>query len=239
MINRRDLLAGIGCGSALIAAETLRPRKRLVLMPAGAKLAQLIPTSFVGWKLGGSGEIVLPRTEGSLAARLYSEELARIYVSANPLGDQDQAVQDREMMLLIAYGSIQSDTLQLHRPEECYPAVGFEIVDRREIDLPIGISRLVPAVAMTAQSGDRIEDIVYWSRLGNDLPRSLDEQRWDRLRAAFAGFEGDGALVRASAVRADPAKPQFAELAAFLAGMVNALPPRARVALLGQNFGKA
>ena len=92
---------------------------------------------------------------------------------------------------------------------------------------------------MTARSGDRVEDIVYWSRLGNDLPRSLDEQRWDRLRAAFAGFEGDGALVRASAVRADPAKPQFAELAAFLAGMVNALPPRARVALLGQNFGKA
>lgn len=225
MIDRRDLLVGLGCIAAVGAAEGLRPRHKLVLMPAGAKLAGIVPRRFPGWEPAQGGDIVIPRTEGTLAAQLYSDQLARVY---RPAGRSDAP----EVMLLIAYGAAQSDVLQLHRPEVCYPAVGFEIIARKPFDLPIGGGRLVPAVALTARLGERIEDILYWTRVGNALPRSAGEQRRDRLRAALQGYVGDGMLVRASAVRAGEA-PVHAELAACLAGLTTALAPRDRAAFIG------
>lgn len=226
MIDRRDLLVGLGCFSALGATETLRPRRKVVLMPTGAKLANIVPRRFPGWEPAQGGDIVIPRTEGTLAARLYSDQLARVY---RPVAIGDAT----EVMVLIAYGAAQSDVLQLHRPEVCYPAVGFQITARKSVDLLLrsGFGWL-PAVALTAELGGRTEDILYWTRVGNSLPRTASEQRGDRLRAAFQGYVGDGMLVRASAVRIG-GTPAYGELAACLTGLVEALAPRDRPAFIG------
>lgn len=226
MTRRRDVLVGLGCLGTLAAAEALRPRRELVLMPSGRALADLIPPQFPGWTTGGDGEVVVPRTEGSLQSRLYSQELARNY---RAVGAPEQSL---PVMLLAAYGATQSDALQLHRPEVCYPASGFEVSVPRPIELMLGAA-VVPAVALTATFGPRIEDVVYWTRLGDALPRSEGEQRRVRLAAALRGFVGDGVLIRASAIRQAADLPRFAELDAFFAALVGNLTDQGRVVLLG------
>ena len=141
-------------------------------------------------------------------------------------------------MLLIAYGASQSDALQLHRPEACYPAVGFSIAARRLSALAVGTTVSIPSVTLTAKAEGRSEDIVYWARLGELLPQTAAEQRSDRLATAMRGYVGDGVLVRASMVRLGE-QPVYAMLDQFLAEMVVALPPVARPVLIGSTRAAA
>jgi EpsI family protein len=225
-LDRRDVLAGLACAGALGAAEWLRPRQPVVLMPPGGKLTDLVPAKLGSWVQGGGGDIVVPRTEGSLASRLYGDQLARFYVSPRQGAPA--------MMLSIAYGDQQSDTLQLHRPEACYPALGFTVEPSRPLDIagPVGP---IPAVALTARARGRIEDIVYWSRLGIRFPRSEAEQRRMRFSNALDGIIPDGALVRASAVRTDLNVPVFQAVEGFLRDLAQALGPDGRRVLLARD----
>lgn len=230
MIDRRELIFAAGCAAALGTAEALRPRATLKLLPEGRRLDTLVPSRFGAWQVGEGGDIVLPQTEGTLASRLYSDRLARSYRRTVPSLD--------DVMLLIAYGAAQSDVLQLHRPEVCYPAVGFTVVARRLVALPIGGGAKVPAVLLTAEAGGRTEDIIYWTRLGEALPQTGGEQRWARLRNAMDGYVADGVLVRASATRTDAA-PRFDALTQFLGDMTRAVSPAERPALIGTTAADA
>jgi EpsI family protein len=222
-IDRRDLLAGLACAGALGLAEWLRPRTPEVLMPEGGKLTQLVPERLGPWVAGREGDIVVPRTEGSLASRLYGDQLARIYYRADEL--------TVPIMLSIAYGFRQSDALQLHRPEACYPAIGFTVGPPRPMMLPLAGSQ-VPTVALTATMGDRVEDLIYWTRMGRRFPRSEAEQREMRFANAVDGLVPDGALVRASAIRTKPNVPVFAQVESFMQAMAGALGPAGRRVLL-------
>jgi EpsI family protein len=222
-IDRRDLLAGLACAGALGLAEWLRPRTPIVLMPKGGKLTQLVPAQLGPWVQGPEGDIVVPRTEGSLASRLYGDQLARIYYQPD--------LPNLPMMLSIAYGYTQSDALQLHRPEACYPAIGFTVGPARPMVLKVG-GATVPAVALTATMGGRVEDVIYWTRMGQRFPRSESEQRKMRFANAIDGLVPDGALVRASAIRTDPETPVFGQVEGFMQAMGNALGADGRRVLL-------
>ena len=222
-IDRRDLLAGLACAGALGLAEWLRPRTPIVLMPKGGKLTQLVPAQLGPWVQGPEGDIVVPRTEGSLASRLYGDQLARIYYQPD--------LPNLAMMLSIAYGYTQSDALQLHRPEACYPAIGFTVGPARPMVLKVG-GATVPAVALTATMGGRVEDVIYWTRMGQRFPRSESEQRKMRFANAIDGLVPDGALVRASAIRTDPETPVFGQVEGFMQAMGNALGADGRRVLL-------
>lgn len=223
-MRRRDLLITMLCAGSLGFAEWLRPREDRLLLPAGQSLATIIPAHFGRWRIDPNGNIVMPPTEGSLADQLYDELLVRTYVnSADNLSP---------VMMLATYGRKQSDGLQLHRPESCYPAVGFAIVYRKLGVLAIDDGVEIPVVRLTAQLGERVEDIVYWTRLGESLPRSAGEQRRARLEAAMAGYIGDGVLIRASAVRTgtEPAHHRIDDL---LRSLLLAVNPGWRAALAG------
>lgn len=226
MIARRDLMAGLACIGALAGAEWLRPRRELLLMRPGAQLKAIIPLDFGSWRGGEGGDIVIPRVEGSLSTRIYSDQLGRIYRNDNDAGANEL------VMLLAAYGKSQSDSLQLHRPEVCYPANGFQIASRELIGIPVG-SFVIPAVALTAVAGSRVEDIIYWTRLGKGLPQTAGEQRSDRLKAAMAGYVADGVLVRASVVR-EGGNPAFPLLRSFMTQLVVATASDDQPALVGR-----
>ena len=228
MIDRRELLAGAACLAAVGSAEWLRPRRIQRLMTAPS-LESVVPPRFGPWVVGADGDLVIPETPGSLATRLYSDRLARVY---------DDADGGAPVMLLIAYGSAQTDLLQLHRPESCYPAVGFSIANRRLVTVAVGGARL-PAVALTAEAPGRIEDVVYWSRLGDALPQSAGEQRSARLAAAMDGVIPDGILVRGSAVRPPGQPDQTSRVTDFLSRLVEAVPPAARDGFVGDRYARA
>lgn len=211
--DRREFLIAGACAAALVAAEAFRPRKMLNLF-RGRNLERTVPRSFANWTERPSSAVIAPSTPGSLADRLYSATLIREYV---------QQTAGPAVMLLIAYGGTQNDLLQLHRPESCYPAIGFSILGRRLIDLPISSRLSVPAVQMTAQLGDRTEDIIYWTRLGNEMPQTAAQQRHVRLSLAMKGYVGDGMLVRASVIRRGP-EDRFGLIEEFLSDLISALP---------------
>jgi EpsI family protein len=221
MIDRRDLLFGGSMAAAFATAQWLRPRRTLDLLH-GADLEKIVPRRFAGWSSAAGGDFIVPQTPASLAARLYTRQLMRSYAAAG----------GPPVMLVMAYGSSQSDALQLHRPESCYAAVGFSIGRRRLIDIPVAPGVTIPAVTLSAAAEGRTEDIIYWTRLGEGLPQTAQAQRAERLRAAMAGVIGDGVLVRASMTRIGDT-PDFARLQSFLQRLVLAMPVAARESLIG------
>ena len=227
-MNRRDILIGGACVAAFGTAEVLRPRRSLRLMPQ-RPLTDVFPVSFGDWRLQDGGYIVTPKTEGSLADQLYSDTVSHTFRrgGTGPL-----------VMLLAAYGDAQSDLLQLHRPETCYPAVGFELLARRETMVPLAPGVGVPAVAITARAGDRVEDVLYWARLGEYLPTSGRQQVRDRLATAMRGYVADGILVRASVARTIDQPATFGLLESFFASLVRAVPAGLRPALIGTDLSR-
>ena len=222
MIARRELLLGGILLAGLAAGEALRPRRTQRLMPEGG-LKAIVPARLSGWQTEEGGDFILPRREGGVADRLYGDDvLARVY--------RDPA--DRHVMLLIAYGAAQSDLLQLHRPESCYPAVGFATSAPRPVDLAIGRAA-IPAVTLTATRGSRVEDICYFARLGEYLPQTMAAQREARLKTAMDGLVGDGVLVRASLIREAEDREGSAVLQGFMTALLTALEPGARVGFVG------
>jgi EpsI family protein len=139
---------------------------------------------------------------------------------------------------LLAHGDSQTDQLQLHRPEVCYPAVGYTIVSSAEAGIPLPGGVTLPVRRLVANSPDRREHIVYWTRLGEFFPVSDSQQRRDQLKTALGGYIADGLLARFSVAGSD-APSAFSVLQAFIPAMILATPAGDRPALIGTRFAQA
>lgn len=228
MLGRRELLLGLPLLAAAGGAVALTPRNRLNLLN-GKELEKLVPLSFAGWHVTPSNAVIMPEArEGSLADQLYSQTVSRLYLSEI----------DLPVMLVIAYGDTQSDQLQLHRPEVCYTAVGFEISTSEVVQVPVAPPKTLPARQLVATSNDRTEPILYWTRIGDFLPASGNEQRLMKLRTEMQGYVADGVLVRLSTV-AEPTPETFAALQRFAKAMLDATDPVGVPALVGRPLAAA
>lgn len=215
-------------GAALAAgaggAVAMTPRDRLVLMPAGKKLDDIVPEQLGDWVSVPSSSIILPKpAKGSLADRLYGDQLARLYVAENR----------SPIFLVMAYGALQSDSLQLHRPEACYSAVGFGIENVRTDMLDVAPNVRLPVRDLVARSESRVETITYWTRIGDDLPTNGSEQRMMKLRQQWNGYVSDGVLVRLS-IASDTSDQVVATMREFAQIMLRAIDPAALPALIGR-----
>ena len=227
MMDRRNILMGAACLIAAGAAHELKPHRALKLLK-GEKLAKIVPQSFGEWAAAESEAegVVKPETAGTLAARLYSEIIGRRYIHKTT-GNQ--------VMMLIAYGDTQSDLLQLHRPEICYPAVGFNLVSAATTAVNLTPHAVLPARRVVARKSDYQENIVYWTRLGEYLPTTSGEQRKARLLSGMRGYIPDGGLFRFSNIGDDPAAA-FKVLETFLPELILAVAPASRAGLLGSKL---
>ncbi len=220
-MDRRGFLIGAGCLAAAASSYAMKPRERISLM-GKLKLEDAIPKAFNGWTQYESNQIVAPESENSLAKQLYSQSVGRLYVR----GDEEFA------MMLIAYGDTQSDTLQLHRPEVCYPAFGMEITENHPAPIQLSRSVSIPSRDLVAVNAERTEYVTYWTRLGQALPTTGSEQRAAKLKDALAGIIPDGVLVRFSTVMDGP-KVSFGVNRAFAADLMAAVSPEVRRVLVG------
>ena len=227
-IGRRDILMGGGMLTAAAAAALLTPRRRLLLLPEDRKLEDVVPLTFGGWQNTPSEGFILPRSEGSLADRLYNQTLSRLYIGEDRV----------PIMLVIAYGAVQNDQLQLHRPEVCYTAVGFEIASSSLRSLDLGGTARLPVRDLEATSTSRTESISYWTRIGDDLPTDGGSQRMVKLRQQMQGYLSDGVLVRMS-VSAEPSPVVSDALERFATSMMQAIAPADRPALVGRGLALA
>lgn len=228
MNTRRSLIVGGACVVAAGAAYGLTPRHKVSLL-GDVKLASLVPTTVGTWKARDVSDLVAPPTDDSLEAKLYGEQVERVY--------QDDKT-GAQVMMLIAHGATQSNDLQLHRPEVCYPSFGFKLSNNHEISMPIAGAVAVPGRALVADGPDRRETIVYWTRMGEYLPVSSREQRVDRVRLAMRGLVADGVLSRFSMV-GDDFNANFGALGTFIAALLQTTQSAGRRALIGTALGTA
>jgi EpsI family protein len=227
VMQRRDLIMGVVCLGAAGLSLRLKPHRRAEFLH-GQKLVNIVPLNFGNWRSESGENLTSPETEGPLAASLYSEIVSRIY---------QNTVTGDEIMMLIAYGTTQSEKLQLHRPEICYPAVGYRVVDTRPSTIAIKTGVSLPNRRVIAERSDRNENIVYWTRLGEFLPRNSGEQRDARVLTAMRGYVSDGVLFRVSML--GEAQPSFAMLDRFASDVVLAVPAAGRAALVGPSVARA
>lgn len=227
--SRRDVLVGGSLLAGAGGAVAMAPRDRLVLMPSGQLLENVVPERVGGWLAKPSSEIVLPKPKpGSLATKLYGDQLARFYVSGDAL----------PIFLVMAYGQVQNDALQLHRPETCYSAVGFAIQDVHAGTLDVTPTVRVPVRDLVARSDTRVETITYWTRIGDDLPTDGTQQRLVKLRQQWDGFIADGILVRLS-IAAAPSPEVLATLRTFALQLLRSIDPAVLPVLIGRPLSRA
>lgn len=222
MTSRRDLLIGVACAAGAGVAYELVPRRHVTLLGADT-FASIVPRTLAGWTSRDVTDLVAPKIEGSLASRLYGETVGRVYQNVSS-GD--------EVMMLLAHGDTQSEDLQLHRPEVCYPAFGFAISDNRPIEIPLAPNITLPSRSLVATAPDRREVIVYWSRLGEFFPVTHKQQQIDRLRTAMAGVIADGLLARFSVVGLEPVAARTL-MTGFIPELISAVAANKRAALVG------
>lgn len=220
--SRRTMIAGSLLGGASILANSRRPDIPFRMLPAGGKLDPLFPTTVGAWEYQTSDGLVLP-PEDELRDRLYNRVLTRYYASPN----------DLPVMLLIAYNGTQDGMLQVHRPETCYPAAGYALEHERLIPLDVGRGLTIPGHYIAARSTSRHEQLIYWTRIGNDFPTRWWAQHWAVAKENLKGRVPDGVLVRISTAAPDD-KTAIATLLRFMPPLLAQLSPLARRILFGE-----
>ena len=227
MTSRRDILLGAACVAGAGTAYALIPRRHVSLL-GPVTVAQIVPQKFGNWASRDVTDLVAPKDEDSLASRIYGETVGRVYRRSDG---------GPEIMMLLAHGDTQSDDLQLHRPEVCYPAFGFAIRDNRQVSIPIAAGAALPGRSLVATAPDRQETILYWSRLGEYFPTDRSEQHLDRTRTSMKGIIADGILARFSVEGNSPAEADAA-MQPFVSQLILAMAPAHRAALIGSDLAR-
>jgi len=222
VIARRDLLLGsLLIGTAALSFARL-PRTPIVGLTRGAA-KDVIPRQIGSWaEVGSPDGIVLPPADERAAAAVYDEQVMRAYAN-----DSSQAI-----MLLVAYARSQSSMLMVHRPESCYPGAGFTIVSNEAVRISLGPKLSIGGRFLTTKRDTRVEQVLYWTRFGNETPVDWDAQRWSIAGQALHGMIPDGALVRLSIVSPDASR-SLSILRKFAAELVRTSGPEGRGLLVG------
>ncbi len=187
VLSRRSLLIGATLAAAAGVAFVRQP---MPIHPAVNKDAfrSWVPKQVGPWRMDAASGIVLP-PQDDLSDRLYDNLVTRIYVSP----------ERPAIMLLMAYNNIQDGVLQVHRPETCYPVGGFRLSNARQDDIIVG-NKPVPANFFTATAPGRVEQVGYFTRIGNSFPRSWRDQRIIVARANLAQEIPDALMMRVSLI---------------------------------------
>ena len=228
-MNRRGFMvravaASALMGSASVAGALLTPTRRMAELWPPIDLAHGVPKAFVGWRTveGGLRSIVNPQAQAKLD-EFYSELLTRSYVS-----DSSR----RMVMLSIAYGREQSDTLAVHLPDVCYPAQGFEVREVRHVPLDVGDGHLVPARRLITQAPQRPEPLTYWTTVGERAADGGLQRKLAQMHYGMKGLVPDGLVFRVSTI-GDQFDEEFRVQHEFVRALAEAVPLALRRRLMG------
>jgi EpsI family protein len=219
---------------ASILGMTLRPTHKIASEHAKIQLEQLVPKSFADWRMDDTVmQLVNPQTAAAIN-QIYAQTLSRNYVNAK----------GERIMLSIAYGEDQSDSVGAHLPEGCYGGQGFVISDitRTRLATPSKLTAPrseIPVTKLMAVKGNRIEPITYWLRTGHEVAYPEWDTKLVKLKYALEGSIPDGLLVRVSNLVSANDETEstraYALQEQFITEMLNALPPSYQLQMVGNS----
>lgn len=205
-------------------AVALKPTVRIADAGPKIDLEVLIPKTFGDWKID---ETIVPLIanpeQEALIKKIYSQTLTRTYVNS----------QDDHIMLSIAYGGDQSDSMAVHKPEVCYPAQGFQILKNTSGMFSTGNGD-IPVKRLVAIQGQRIEPITYWTTVGDTVAISSDlKWKLEQIKYGLTGKIPDGLLFRISSIQADE-HAAYKVQDKFSRDLLDALTPKAKERIIGR-----
>jgi EpsI family protein len=224
------IVLGLSMIATALGVQCLQPEAPPV--SGRESLAQSVPTQFGDWKEvsftadqidPGKGTADEPNMD-----RPYDDVLMRAY--GNSRGDV--------VLLAVAYGRNQRQEVKIHRPDVCYTAQGFQLVERRPVAMPFtgAMGTAVHGMRMLVKAPGRTEAVSYWIRIGDVFTENAWAIRYHIFKQGLAGQVVDGVLVRASRIEQgnSPApNVRYRVQEQFLDDLVRALSPQARHLLLG------
>jgi EpsI family protein len=224
---KKPLIVSLIMGLFMVLSSALTVFMTPSLMSIDQKgkldLETIIPGEFNGWKIDLSVvPFLVNPDEERFVNKIYTQTLYRTYI--NKIGER--------IMLSIAYGSDQTKDLQVHRPEICYRAQGFDIgkMAKTFVDTTLG---QIPVMRMVAKQGMRNEPITYWIRVGDSLTRGWFEQKLAAFSYGITGKVPDGLLFRVSTI-SNNEQDSFRIQQAFLTALLQAVRSEDRHWLVGQ-----
>jgi EpsI family protein len=217
-----SIVLGLAMVSSSALTGVLTPRVKLAEEHERFSLEAMIPPTFGDWQVDATVVPLTPDPERQgVLEKIYDQTLSRTYI--NHSGER--------VMLSIAYGGDQSKALQLHLPEVCYVAQGFDMVKSGNGALATRYGE-VPVKRLVARQNTRNEPITYWITIGDKAIKSGLEQKLQRFAYGLSGKIPDGMLVRVSTIQ--PGEAEAYRLQdRFVADMLGALEGKDRVRLLG------
>jgi EpsI family protein len=225
LLEYRGLKVGLVMLVAAGLAMAARPREHISESKEKISLETMVPKQFSNWRVDTSlTSVKLSPVLQAEVAKTYDQTLSRTYVNS----------QGQHIMLSLAYGSNQNSSMQIHRPEVCYPAQGFKVSGERMAEILLDYGRL-PIKRLFASQGARNEPITYWLVVGDSVTTFGLEHRLATLKYGLTGHIPDGMLVRVSSLGID-ADAAYQLQENFIKTMLAALNEKDRVRLLG-TFG--
>jgi EpsI family protein len=199
-------------------AVALHPTVNLADIRPPIDLKAVVPTAFGNWheQLNFTAQIINPQQEQKLT-KTYSATLARTYINT----------QGYRVMLSVAYGKNQRGDLQLHHPELCYPAQGFQVLSNHNGQLVTPMGAIPVRRLETRLNSDRNEPITYWATIGEHIALGSVRRKIAEMRYGFQGQVADGLLFRVSSIDTD-STAAFEQQRVFVAALLEALSPHDR-----------
>lgn len=218
----KPLFIGLCMFAAAGMALALKPTTKVADSGPKVNLEELIPEKFGDWTIDSTvTPLIANPQQKALIEKIYSETLSRTYV--NTAGDR--------IMLSIAYGGDQTDTMAVHKPEVCYPAQGFQILKNTSDTFSTGAGN-IPVKRLIATQGPRVEPITYWTTVGDAVTVSGVTRKLNQLKYGLTGKIPDGLLFRISSIQTDDTKAYQAQ-DAFTRDLLKAMSPAGRKRIVG------
>jgi len=221
---RRLQWLGLVMVLASVLAWAMTPTKPWAGRVVAARYESFFPSEFGDWQLAReqATAVVNPQQQETLDA-IYDEVVSKVYV---------QRSSGRRVMVSLAYGNNQSRATQVHKPEVCYPAQGFELMSMRKDLLQTSQPTPLPVMRVVAKMGRRVEPLTYWIRAGDRVVRGAIEQNLARISLGLRGYIPDGLLFRVSEINPD-ATSSFALQDRFVSDFLAQLPAGRLQAFVG------
>lgn len=209
--------------AASAAAVVLRPTHKIADLQPPVDLMTLIPQHFGDWheEPQNFASVINPQQKEMLD-KIYNQTLSRTYINAKGY----------RIMLSVAYGGDQSDGMQVHKPEICYPAQGFQLLNKSAASIALPFGPLL-VTRVDTQLGQRREPITYLTTIGDQVVHGGIHKKLVEMSYGFSGRIPDGLLLRVSSI--DPEVGRAYEVQAnFVVQLIESIPQPHRQRLAGK-----
>ena len=186
---------------------------------------QIIPKNFADWTQVNdlSNTLIVDPEQQETLNDIYTQIVSRTYV---------QKSTGRRLVLSLAYGDNQTYSKQLHFPETCYHAQGFEVLALHNEKM-LANGHAIEMKRMTAQMRDRVDQVSYFIRIGDRVLNGRISLL--RIYMGLKGYIADGLLFRVSEISYE-AESSYELEDQFINDLLKALSPDQQGMLIGVKF---